>query len=71
MTLFCPARRLLLGTLLVATPLLAGQALAEATPPRQLHVQAEATLAVVPDQATLTARLWERTPTVAQEDESG
>lgn len=71
MRLFRPAQQLLLGTLLVATPLLAGQALAEATPPRQLHVQAEATLAVVPDRATLTARLWERTPAVSQEEDRG
>lgn len=71
MTLFRPARRMLLGTVLVATPLLAGQVLAEATPPRQLHVQAETTLSVVPDRATLSARLWERTPAMALEDESG
>ncbi|WP_416137505.1 SIMPL domain-containing protein [Halomonas sp. HK25] len=71
MTLLRHARLLLLGSLLVATPLLAGQALAEATPPRELHVQAEDTLAVVPDRATLNARLWERTPAVSQEDESG
>ncbi|MGJ7458091.1 SIMPL domain-containing protein [Halomonas sp. RA08-2] len=69
MTLFRPARLLLLGSLLVATPLLAGQALAEATPPRQLHVQAEATLSMVPNRATLSARLWERTPAVARDEE--
>ena len=71
MTLFRPARLLLLGSLLVATPLLASQALAEAEPSRQLQVQAEATLSVVPDRATLNARLWERTPALSQEEESG
>ncbi|MGM1052160.1 MAG: SIMPL domain-containing protein [Pseudomonadota bacterium] len=71
MTLFRPARLLLLSSLLVATPLLANQALAEAEPPRQLHVQAEATLTVVPDRAMLSARLWERTPALSQEAESG
>ncbi|WP_404298217.1 SIMPL domain-containing protein [Halomonas sp.] len=70
MILFRPAR-LLLGSLLLATPLLANQALAEAEPPRQLHVQAEATLSVVPNLATLSARLWERTPALSQEEESG
>jgi uncharacterized protein len=63
--------RLLLGSLLIVTPLLGVPALAEAERPRQLHVQAEATLSVVPDRATLTARLWERTPAVSREKESG
>lgn len=62
--------RLLLGTLLIVTPLLGAPAIAADTP-RQLSVQAEATLAVVPDRATLSARLWERTPAVSREDESG
>ena len=62
--------RLLLGTLLIVTPLLGAPAIAADTP-RQLSVQAEATLAVVPDRATLSARLWERTPAVSREDKSG
>ncbi|MGM0692991.1 MAG: SIMPL domain-containing protein [Pseudomonadota bacterium] len=44
-------------------------ALAAETPNR-LEVQAEAELQVVPDRATLSARLWERTPAIAQEDAS-
>lgn len=71
MTLARPARLLLLGSLIATAPLLAEQALAEAQPPRQLNVQAETTVSVVPDRAMLSARLWERTPAVAQEAESG
>ncbi|GHB27114.1 SIMPL domain-containing protein [Salinicola rhizosphaerae] len=41
--------------------LLATPALADDTP-RQIHVQAESTLDVAPDMATLNASLWERTP---------
>ncbi len=69
MALFRPAR-LLLGTLLIATPLLGAPAIAADTS-RQLSVQAEATFSVVPDRATLSARLWERTPAVSQEKENG
>ncbi|WP_110655767.1 SIMPL domain-containing protein [Salinicola halimionae] len=53
-----------LATLTLATP-----ALADKTP-HQIHVQANATLDVAPDQATLNARLWERTPTQIQGEES-
>jgi len=53
-----------LATLVLATP-----ALADKTP-HQIHVQANATLDVAPDQATLNARLWERTPTQVQGEES-
>ncbi|MDR9439285.1 MAG: SIMPL domain-containing protein [Halomonas sp.] len=38
--------------------------------PRRLEVQAEAELQVVPDRATLSARLWEHTPATAQREES-
>lgn len=53
-----------LATMTLATP-----ALADKTP-RQIHVQANATLEVAPDQATLNARLWERTPAQVQGEES-
>jgi uncharacterized protein YggE len=53
-----------LASLTLATP-----ALADKTP-HQIHVQANATLEVAPDQATLNARLWERTPTQVQGEES-
>lgn len=52
-----------LATMTLATP-----ALADKTP-RQIHVQANATLDVAPDQATLNARLWERTPAQVQGEE--
>jgi len=54
----------LLAAMLLATP-----ALADKTP-RQIHVQADATLDVAPDMATLDARLWERTPAQVQGQES-
>ncbi|MDX1465740.1 MAG: SIMPL domain-containing protein [Halomonas sp.] len=54
-----------LAALLSLAPPLAASALA-AEPPRRLDIQAEAELAVVPDRATLEARLWEHTPAVAQ-----
>ena len=61
-------RHLLLGALLVTAPLLA--ATAQAGDPRsRLDVQAEAQLEVVPDRATLSARLWERTPAIARQDD--
>ncbi|MEQ6889917.1 SIMPL domain-containing protein [Halomonas sp. CS7] len=63
-----PARALCLpalAALLSLAPPLTAAALAEETPHR-LDVQAEAELAVVPDRATLEARLWEHTPAVAQ-----
>ncbi|GEK48973.1 hypothetical protein HPA02_32560 [Bisbaumannia pacifica] len=54
----------LLGLGLLAGALLTTPALAQERPDRQLHVQAQATLEVVPDKATLSARLWERTPLI-------
>ncbi|ATJ81874.1 SIMPL domain-containing protein [Halomonas beimenensis] len=56
----------LLTALLLALPLttLAGQP----STPHRLDVQARAELEVVPDRASLRARLWERTPAVARED---
>ncbi|WP_186764425.1 SIMPL domain-containing protein [Pistricoccus aurantiacus] len=56
---------LIAGTLMTST-LLGTSALAQ-TPGDQesrAHVQAQATLNVAPDKATLSARLWERTPSV-------
>ncbi|GAB2784085.1 hypothetical protein GCM10027040_07690 [Halomonas shantousis] len=52
---------------LYGSPLMAQQS-STAEPPR-LTVQAQATLDVVPDMATLSARLWERTPAIAQREE--
>ncbi|KAA0016947.1 DUF541 domain-containing protein [Salinicola corii] len=64
------ARNLSLGLAgVVATIALATPALADKTP-HQLHVQANATIDVAPDQATLNARLWERTPAQVQGEES-
>ncbi|WP_111413744.1 SIMPL domain-containing protein [Billgrantia lactosivorans] len=60
-------RCLMLGGLLTALPLLGAAAQAEETRAR-LEVQAESQLDVVPDRATLNARLWERTPAVARHD---
>lgn len=62
------SRHLLLGATLALAPLMAGTALAE-EPRSRLDVQAEAQVDVVPDRATLSARLWERTPAIAQRDE--
>jgi uncharacterized protein len=61
-------RHLLLGALLLTAPLLSTAALAGDTRSR-LDVQAEAQLEVVPDRATLSARLWERTPAIARQDD--
>ncbi|WP_251976577.1 SIMPL domain-containing protein [Salinicola avicenniae] len=46
---------------LLTTAALVTPAFADSTP-RQIHVQADATLEIAPDMATLNARLWERTP---------
>ncbi len=54
-----------IGLGLLVGALLATPALAQDSPDRQLNVQAQATLEVVPDKATLSARLWERTPLLA------
>lgn len=60
----------LLATLLSAT-LSASPVWANSEPnPRLLDVQAHAKQQVVPDKATLSARLWERTPAVAQRDDT-
>ncbi|MCC5883294.1 MAG: SIMPL domain-containing protein [Halomonas sp.] len=59
---------LLLGGLLMTAPLMTTVTLAD-EPRGRLIVQAEAQLDVVPDRATLSARLWERTPAVAQHEE--
>ncbi|MCG6658763.1 SIMPL domain-containing protein [Halomonas campisalis] len=61
-------RQLLLGALLITAPLLTSTALAGDSRSR-LDVQAEAQLEVVPDRATLSARLWERTPAIARQDD--
>ncbi|SEM11902.1 SIMPL domain-containing protein [Halomonas caseinilytica] len=58
----------LLSALLLATPLVA--AAQQDTPRNRLDVQARAELQVVPDEATLSARLWERTPAIAQREEA-
>ncbi|MBB3143534.1 SIMPL domain-containing protein [Halomonas organivorans] len=59
----------LLAVMLATLPL---AAVADGTPtPNRLDVQARAELDVVPDQATLSARLWELTPAIAQRDASG
>lgn len=56
----------LLATLLTATP-----SWANSEPPlRLLDVQAHAKQQLIPDKATLSARLWERTPAIAQRDDA-
>ncbi|TLF45454.1 DUF541 domain-containing protein [Halomonas urmiana] len=68
MTFPRPARALFLpalAALLSLAPPLTASALAAETPHR-LDIQTQAELAVVPDRATLEARLWEHTPAVAQ-----
>lgn len=62
-----------LGTLLFGVLLGWGSAAqAQAHPPvpepNRLQVQAQAELSVAPDMATLNARLWERTPAIAQSE---
>ncbi|MFY0991406.1 SIMPL domain-containing protein [Halomonas sp. C05BenzN] len=69
MSLSLSPRPLLLGALLVATSLIAATAVAE-EPRSRLDVQAEARLDVTPDRATLSARLWERTPAIARRDDT-
>ncbi|CBV41617.1 DUF541 family protein [Halomonas elongata DSM 2581] len=59
----------LLSALLLATPMLAA-AQQQDSPRNRLDVQAQAELQVVPDEATLNARLWERTPAVAQREDT-
>lgn len=61
----------LLGAGLLATLLSVSPAWASSeTSPRLLDVQAHAEQQVVPDKATLSARLWERTPAIAQRDDT-
>ncbi|WP_136066760.1 SIMPL domain-containing protein [Modicisalibacter radicis] len=64
--------RALLATLLFvgllgAAGVSQAQALPGETPGHRLQVQAQSELRVAPDMATLDARLWERTPSVAQD----
>ncbi|RDB41894.1 DUF541 domain-containing protein [Halomonas sp. DQ26W] len=59
---------LLLGAMIAMTPLIATQA---AETRARLDVQAEAQREVVPDRATLSARLWERTPAIARDEDTG
>ncbi|KAA0012495.1 DUF541 domain-containing protein [Billgrantia pellis] len=61
------SRCLLLGGLIAMTAPTA-LAIQPEVPPARLDVQAEAQLDFVPNRATLSARLWERTPTVARQD---
>ncbi|MGQ4879475.1 SIMPL domain-containing protein [Billgrantia sp. LNSP4103-1] len=59
---------LLMVSLLAISPFTV--AVAQVDEPRaRLDVHAEAQLDVVPDRATLSARLWERTPAVARHDD--
>jgi uncharacterized protein YggE len=72
MPLARPLRPLLVPALaalmsMAAPPAISGALAAE--PPHRLDVQAEAELSVVPDRATLEARLWEHTPAVARGDD--
>ncbi|HSH47498.1 MAG TPA: SIMPL domain-containing protein [Halomonas sp.] len=61
----------LLGAGLLAALLGISPAWAGSEPsPRLLDVQAHAEQQVAPDKATLSARLWERTPAIAQRDDS-
>lgn len=67
-----PGARLSGGLLALTLATLPMAAAANGQPaPHRLDVQARAELEVVPDQATLSARLWERTPAIAQRDASG
>ncbi|MBB3190802.1 SIMPL domain-containing protein [Halomonas cerina] len=69
--LFLRPRPALLAALLAVTALGSITAQAGTTDsPRRLEVQARAELEVVPDQATLSARLWEHTPAVARKDDT-
>lgn len=57
----------LAALMVAASPPMLSHANAEETP-RRLEVQAEAELQLVPDRATLSARLWERTPAIARHE---
>lgn len=58
-------RHLLLSGLMAAV-VLTGTVVKAEEPRGRLEVEAEAQLDVIPDRATLSARLWERTPAVAR-----
>lgn len=62
---------LIIGTLAVEI-LIGNHALAQAPikPESLVQIQAQATLSVAPNKATLNARLWERTPSVASQEET-
>ncbi len=67
-----PSARLSSGLLALTLAALPLTALAHGqSTPNRLDVQARAELEVVPDQATLSARLWERTPAIAPRDDRG
>ncbi|TDX32335.1 uncharacterized protein YggE [Modicisalibacter xianhensis] len=58
-----------LPLVLLLSTCLAGTASAQIAPqelPQRIQVQAQAEISVAPDMATLQARLWERTPAIAQ-----
>lgn len=57
---------LLFGGLLGAAGTAQAQSLPGETFEHRLQVQAQSELSVAPDMATLNARLWERTPSIAQ-----
>ncbi|CAM3574065.1 SIMPL domain-containing protein [Halomonas lysinitropha] len=59
----------LAALMIVASLPMLPRALAAETPSR-LDVQAQAELQVVPDRATLSARLWEKTPAIARREDS-
>ncbi|WP_346797606.1 SIMPL domain-containing protein [Halomonas sp. Bachu 37] len=59
------AASLLATGLLVSAP----SAMASNAPPPSLSIQAQASVEVEPDKATLNARLWERTPAIAQHED--
>ena len=63
----------LLGSMLLSAPALAQDPAngPERKAQRYLDVQAQSELDIAPDEATLSARLWEKTPAVAQEEDSG
>ncbi|MCE9681245.1 SIMPL domain-containing protein [Halomonas alkalisoli] len=62
--------KFLLAGALVATVSFTAMAVQADDIRSRLDVQAEAQLEVVPDRAALNARLWERTPAVARDEES-
>lgn len=61
---------LLLGSLLGWGAVAHAQSHSSIPEPNRLQVQAQAELSVTPDMATLNARLWERTPAIAQREDA-